>query len=122
MTSGRVLCVSVGQPREVMADDCVVRTSIFKSPVDLVRVSDGTVLDHGDVELRVASALGPASGEIVSQMEQQLTLSGGAVPAARTVWIRPGVGNIAAQRAGSERHELVCARIGGTSVGTCPRE
>src|SRR5688572_26194788 len=29
----RVLSVSVGQPREVVADDRVVRTSIFKSPV-----------------------------------------------------------------------------------------
>jgi len=33
MKTMRVLSVSVGQPREVVADDRVVRTSIFKSPV-----------------------------------------------------------------------------------------
>lgn len=90
------------------------------SAVELIRASDGTVLDSGEVELTVSSARDPASGDIVSRIDRQLTLPGGVVPATQVLWLRPGVGKIGAQSLGGARRELVCARIGGTSIGACP--
>jgi len=100
----------------------VYEAASFHSAVDVVRPSDGAVLDHGDIEIRVASARDPATGDIVSRVEQQLVLTGGVLPATRAFWVRPGVGNIASQGTGGERSELVCARVGGTSFGTCPSQ
>lgn len=89
------------------------------SAVQLVRASDGGVLDRGEVELTVSSARDTASGDIVSRVDRTLVLPGGVLPSTHTMWIRPGVGEIATESANG-RHELVCARIGGTSFGTCP--
>lgn len=90
------------------------------STVEVVRISDGHQLDHGDVELQVTSARDAANGDIVSRIDRKLVLSGGVLPNTLAMWIRPGIGQIATEGAGGERRELVCARIGGTSFGTCP--
>jgi hypothetical protein len=91
------------------------------SAVDLVRISDGGVLDHGSVELTITNARDPANGDIVSRVDRRLVLPGGVLPATHIIWIRPGLGEIATQGDSGERRELVCARIGGRSIGTCPQ-
>lgn len=89
------------------------------SAVTLVRVSDGGTVEEGKVELTISSSRDPKSGDIVSRVDRQLELPGGAVPSSHTMWIRPGVGEIATESA-NERRLLLCARIGGTPVGQCP--
>jgi hypothetical protein len=91
-----------------------------RSKVDLVRVSDGQVLDQGEVQMEVVSARDPKNGDIVSRIDRQLVMPGNVLPTTLAMWIRPGVGQVASEGLGGERRELVCARIGGVAFGTCP--
>jgi MOSC domain-containing protein YiiM len=57
----RVLSVSVGQPREVVADDRVVRTSIFKSPVaGRVSIRNNNLAGDAQSDLSVHGGLAKA--------------------------------------------------------------
>jgi hypothetical protein len=91
------------------------------STVQIMRLSDGSEIDHGQVALTITNMRDPASGDIFSQVDRQLTLTGGDLPATHRMRIRPGVGQTATESA-AEQRELMCALIGGTAVGTCPTE
>jgi hypothetical protein len=77
------------------------------------------VLDRGDVEVNISSRRDAASGDVISRVDRRLVVGAGTLPSTYTMRIQPGRGQIATDN-GYERRELVCASIGGTSVGTCP--
>lgn len=89
------------------------------SAVEVVRLTDGGVLDRGDVEVTIASRRDAASGDVISRVDRRLVLGEKILPSTFTMRIQPGRGQIATDN-GYERRELVCASIGGKSFGTCP--
>lgn len=90
-----------------------------KSSVEVVRVSDGGVLDRGEVEVSISSRRDADSGDVISRVDRRMVVGAGTVPSTYTMRIQPGRGQMSTDN-GYERRELVCARIGGKPFGTCP--
>lgn len=88
--------------------------------VEVVRVSDGTVLDSGNVELTISSRLDQDSGDIISRVDRRMAVSSGVLPSTYTMRIKPGRGQISTDN-GFEQRELICGKIDGSSIGTCPK-
>lgn len=93
------------------------------SPVTLMRVSDGKVVAHGEIEQTVAArrAAADADGAFVIYTDRMLQLPNRAWHLSAKTWIKPGIGEVRSEGAinGADviRRSLLCAIVAGQRVG-----
>jgi hypothetical protein len=101
------------------------RQPTVRSPVTLLRLSDGEVLAQGRAELTVtARRSDSANGERLEiRTERRVVMPGQAMHLDVTTWVTPGIGETRSRGfvdgGPSIERELVCSIIDGKRVGDC---